>query len=455
MPRAVDDVHMSLTTSAIQEKGDPENNELKDELGGELTPNYRRNFTAGLIHGIFFQMSVAFGDITTVLPAFVTYLTPSTFAIGLMASIQGFGEVIPQLFTAHLIDGKQRKKNYLLAIITLRWISWALLAWLTFQYALTQPELVLGVLVTLFGLFSLAGGMGTVIYADIFARAIPARRRGRFTGAKQIGGFALAILAGWIVTKILANEAAFPFPTSYSLIFALSAISLAVALFGFALLREPVSTAKRQNSSFRAMLRQGMVLVKANPNMRLFLISRAIMGAAVGLASFYVVYARLELNMPGAAVGVFLIAQMAGAALSNILWAWMADVHGNKTVIIGSTATAGLAALLALVTPAIYPPAYIGVFVMLGVMMSGMRIGYGNFVLEMAPTEVRAACVAWQNTLVAPVVLLPLVVGALIGTVISFPAVFAAEAILMAIGLVVSWRLLDPRNDPRGVCITG
>jgi MFS family permease len=159
---------------------------------------YRRNFVASLIHGIFFQMSAAFGSIHTVLPAFVGLPTPSTAAVGLMTTIQDFGEIVPQLFTAYLIENKPRKKKYLLAIITVRWISWGLLAWLTFQCGLTNSTLVLAVLILLFGLFSLAGGMGTVIYADIFARPIPGRRRGRFTGARQIGGFALAIVAGWI-----------------------------------------------------------------------------------------------------------------------------------------------------------------------------------------------------------------------------------------------------------------
>ncbi|MCI0643402.1 MAG: hypothetical protein L0346_00765, partial [Chloroflexi bacterium] len=71
---------------------------------------YHRNFIAGLIHGIFFQMSAAFGSIHTVLPAFITLLTPSTIAVGLMAAIQDFGEIVPQLFTAYLIEGKPRKK---------------------------------------------------------------------------------------------------------------------------------------------------------------------------------------------------------------------------------------------------------------------------------------------------------------------------------------------------------
>ena len=420
----------------------------------EAAVHYRRNFVAGLIHGVFFQMSVAFSDITTVLPAFITYLTPGAVSVGLISTIQGIGEIIPQLFTAHLIDGKAHKKKYLLAIITLRWLSWALLAWLVFEFTLTRPMLVLGVLITLFAVFSLAGGMGTVIYADIFARAIPARRRGRFAGSKQIGGFILAILAGAIVTRILANETRFPFPVNYSLIFALAALALAVALIGFALIKEPPATATRQNKSFQEMLHQGMALVSANPNMRLFLASRAIMGVAIGMAPFYVVYARQAPDFQASTVGVFLTAQMIGAALSNILWAWMADAHGNKSVIIVSVAGAGMAAVVAVLAPMVYPAAYIVVFVLVGGMMSGMRIGYGNFILEMAPPAVRAACVAWQNTLIAPVMFLPLIAGALLGTAISFPLFFGIEAAIMAIGLVVSWRLVDPRHDPTGVCVT-
>ena len=428
---------MSLTSTAYKE--------------AETYPDYRRNFTAGWVHGAFFQMSSAFGNIQTVLPAFVTFLTPSTVVIGLMATIQGVGEIIPQLFTAHLIDGKPRKKNYLLGIITWRWIAWALLAWLTFKYGVTRPGLVLAVLIILFGSFSLAGGMGSVVYADIFSRAIPAQRRGRFSGAKQIGGFALAILAGWIVKNILDSDSTLPFPTNFSLIFTLSAVTLAVAFVGFALIREPVSHVPRQNHSIKEMLRQGTTLVKTNSNLRLFLISRAVIGMTVGMASFYVVYARNDLNVSAGAVGLFLTAQMAGAAVSNILWGWLADGYGNKTVIVGTMMAAGLTAVFALTLPALYLPAYVVVFILLGAMLSGWRIGYNNFVLEMAPEKIRAACVAWQNTLIAPVTLLPLIAGALLSS-ISFTAIFLAELGLIAIGLIASLRLQDPRHTPEGIC---
>lgn len=414
---------------------------------------YRRNFVAGLIHGIFFQMSTAFGSIHTVLPAFVTLLTPSTMAVGLMAAIEQIGEIVPQLFTAYLLEDKSRKKRYLLGVITLRWLSWGLLAWLTYRYGLTQPGLVLIVLISLFGLFSVAGGMGTVIYADIFARAIPANRRGRFTGARQIFGFALAILAGWIVKLILDNEVSFPFPTNYSLIFGLSAASLAVAWTGFALIREPVYPIRRKSKSLGALLRQSVTLIKINPNFRRFLMSRAILAVAIGLAPFYVVHARQTLEISAGAVGLFLSFQMAGAALSNLLWAFLADRYGNKYVIIGTLTSAGLAPVLALVLPNLAPMAYGLVFALLGAMLSGMRLGYNNFVLEMAVPEMRATCVALQNTLLAPITLLPLVAGFLIQE-LSFGLIFGLEAILMGAGVFLSLQLLDPRRNMAGTCIT-
>ncbi len=419
----------------------------------ESARHYHRNFIAGLIHGTFFQMSAAFGSIHTVLPAFVTLLTPSTIAIGLMATIQDFGEIVPQLFTAYLIEDKPRKKKYLLGIITVRWISWGLLAWLTYQYALTNPMLVLAVLIGLFGLFNLAGGMGAVIYADIFARAIPAERRGRFTGAKQIGGFALAILAGYIVKLILDDQTQFPFPVNYSLIFLLSTVTLAVAFTGFALIKEPVYPVRRSSESLSVMLRRAVGLVRINANFRRLLASRAILGVGIALAPFYVVHARQIVAADAGMIGVYLSAQMAGAALSNILWAWLADTRGNKLVIVGTIASSGLASVLALLLPNIAPVAYVLVFVLLGAMLSGMRLGFSNFILEMAAPEMRATCVALQNTLIAPITLLPLVAGLLI-EVSSFGVVFGVQAALMGLGLLVSMRLLDPRSNQAGACIT-
>ena len=53
----------------------------------QLTPHYRWNFGAALVHGVFFLAANAFTSPTVVLPAFVAMLTPSEIMIGLPMSI--------------------------------------------------------------------------------------------------------------------------------------------------------------------------------------------------------------------------------------------------------------------------------------------------------------------------------------------------------------------------------
>lgn len=418
----------------------------------EVMRHYRRNFTAGLIHGVFFQAAAAFGSIYTVLPSFVALLTPSTLAVGMMAAVQDAGEIVPQLFTAYWVEPRPRKKPFLVGVVAIRFISWVLLAWLTFQLGASRPELVLAVLLTLFSLFSLAGGVGTVVYADVFAKAIPAARRGSFTGWKQLLGYAAAIGAGYIVKLILDDNSGLPFPTNYALIFAFSALLFSVALAGVTLIKEPIQPVQRNAASFADLLRRSSVIVRANPNFRTLLGVRALTMAGLALAPFYVVYAQSNLGVDAGMVGVYLSAQMAGAALSNLLWGWLGDNRGNQPVVIGTALAGGLAALLALLTPPTLPQFYTLVFVLLGAAMSGLKLGYPNLLLEMAPAHIRPTCVALQNTLVAPVVLLPLVVGAAVQFV-SYQLLLTVTVVVMAGAVLLALRLRDPRRDPAGACL--
>ena len=414
---------------------------------------YRRHFMAGLIHGIFFQAADAFGSIHTVLPAFVALLTPSTIAIGLMAAVRGVGEVVPQMFTAYLLEDRPRKKPYLLWVITTRWVSWAVLAYLTYTFGTTRPGLILAVLITLFSLFSIAGGMGTVIYADIFSKAIPVQRRGRFTGLRQLLGYALAIGSGYAVKFILDNEGLFPYPANYALIFLLSAVGLLIAFTGFAMIREPVFPVERVSHSLGDLLRRALVLARRNPNFRRLLWARGLTTAVLALAPFYVVYARTEIGVDAGTVGLYLAVQMAGGAVSNLLWGWLGDRFGNRSVIVGTAVTGGLTPLFALLVPLATPILFMPVFAFLGATMSGMRLGYSNFILEMASVDLRPTCVALQNTLLTPVNLLPLVTGALIGA-ISYPMLLGGGTLLMAANVVMAVILIDPRHNPESGCVS-
>ncbi len=415
--------------------------------------DYRRNFAGGLIHGVFFQLSEAFSNINTVLPSFVATLTGSTVVIGLMVVAQQLGQVIPQMFTAYHVEDHRYEKPILMWIITMRWLSWGLLAVVTAMLALEMPDLVLILLVALFAAFSLAGGVGSVVYADVFAKAIPTERRGRFAGWKQLIGYALAIGAGWIVAWILSDTARIPYPMNYGLIFALAAVFLLIAFIGIVIVKEPPSTHGRQTESFAASVRRAGHLTMVNRNFRRLIAARGLTAVLVMSAPFFVLFALDDIGVSQAAVGIYLAAQMMGAALSNLLWGYLGDRFGNRSVIIG-TSVAGLGAALAgIAALAVGPTPLFLTFFLVGATMSGLRLGYSNIILEMAPDYLRATCVALLGTLLAPLTLVPLAIG-IVATWVPLAFVLAMDAIAMVGAVIAAVLLQDPRHDADGACIT-
>ena len=415
--------------------------------------DYRRNFTGGLIHGVFFQLSEAFSNINTVLPSFIATLTGSTVVIGLMVVAQEVGHVLPQMFTAYRVEDRKYEKPILMWIITMRWVSWAFLAVVTAMFALDRPDLVLFLLIGLFAAFSLAGGVGSVVYADVFAKAIPTQKRGRFIGWKQLVGYALAIGAGWVIAWILSGSGGIGYPMNYALIFFLAAVFLLIAIVGIAIVKDPPSTHERQTESLAESVRRAAYLTKVNKNFRRLLTTRGLTSVLLLSAPFFVLFALDDVGVNQAAIGLYLAAQMTGAALSNLLWGWLGDRFGNRTVIIG-TSIGGLGApIAALAALFVGPwPLYV-TFFLVGATMSGLRLGYANIILEMAPDHLRATCVALLGTLLAPLALLPLAIGIVV-TWVPLSAVLVVDAVAMAGAVVIAIQLRDPRHGGEGVCIT-
>ena len=142
---------------------------------------------------------------------------------------------------------------------------------------------------------------------------------------------------------------------------------------------------------------------------------------------------------------MFVSAQMLGVILSNMLWAHLSDFIGNRRVIQICVFLRVLIPITALLIPGEFSNVYILVFILIGCVTSAEVIGPTNFLLDIAPDDMRPTFVSLTGTLTAPIMFFPLI-GGLLLRYISYKSVFFLAAVLVAGGLVLSYFLEEPRD---------
>ncbi len=408
--------------------------------------NLKWNFFVGLMHGVLFNGGVAFSSTTTVIPAFLNMLTPSSIIVGFSYMIMGKGRgilgVIPQLFVANKLEAVKYKKPLLVKAITVRAISWGLLALSTLLFAKTHPTLMVWILISLLGLFTFMGGVAAIPFSDIFGKAIPSELRGRFFGLRGLLGGIVAIFAGLVVKNILQNKN-LNFPKNYALIFFLSFVFVTASYVFLAMVKEPEEEVHKETLPFRVFLKKAIGILKKDRNFSNFLIVQILIGAGSLSLPFYVIYAKRVLNFSKGAVGVFLTVQMIGFVVFNIVWAYVSDYKGNKLVVQLTGITALAIPLIAIFSGSNFW-VFSLTFLLIGAMFSGMSVGFQNFMLDSAPPKERPTYIGLNGTLTFPVLTYSLI-GGFLARFMPYVTIFYITAGIVLLGVVFSLKLKEPR----------
>ncbi len=399
----------------------------------------------GLIHGILFHAAMAFSAPMSVLPVFLNHFTGSQTMIGVFSALMNAGSVLPQLFVANKLQSKPRKKPVLVVAIWIRAAIWLVLGLLAYFCPPGRPTIVLVALLVLLFSFSFAGGVAGIPFTDIWGKALPATLRGRFFGHRQLWGGLLAIGAGFVVKRILGNPD-ISFPRNYGYLFLLSFAFIALSYIALSSVREPKGEVTGRTRHLAVFLNKSVRILWEDRNFGHLVLTRLAVGFAAFAMPFYVLYGKNELGMAAEYVGTLVAAQMAGAIVSNLLWAHLSDHVGNRIVIILTTATAAVIPLLALLSSGVGWRLLIAVFVLIGFSTSGGGIGFTNYLLEIAPAQLRPTYIALQGTLMGLTIVLP-ILGGLVIDAFSYQATFSVTLGVLIMAILLSFTLKPVRNS--------
>lgn len=418
----------------------------------------RWNFPVLVGETAVFMSGLAWVDPATVLPLFITRLGGSPLLVGLVTVLQRLGYMLPQLPMAALLGHRPRRAPVLrwgVLIGRLPMMAFVIYLWTA---GVGREGLVLAFM--LFAYFSTAAGNGVVAvsWQDIIAKSIPSELRGRFFGSMQFTTSLMTICVGFAVRWFLGPRGP-GFPLSYTLLFTLLAVFFTLSIIACWMMREPIRPVLGSPQSMRDIIRGAVPLLRQDPRFR-SLVLTGMLGSSLAFTSpFYMVYARVHLNVPEAMAGVYILAMTLTSASFGWIWGRFNDRYGPQSVVKGSCIMLTAAPALALIVPATMRDLGAGlhyalavVFVAAGAAAAGMWIGLMNYLFELASHQDRPRYIALMSWLSAPGALTPALIGWLLGY-LSFPTVFALMALFGAAAAAVAWRM--PALRPaRGLALT-
>lgn len=407
--------------------------------------NSKGNFYAFLWHAILLSITVTFTEINTIMPALVLNVGGNEFHVGIMTAIMVGVPLAAQLFFAGFLHSRKRKKPYLLAGISLRVFSLALIAVTILNIQRFTLTLALALIYLELLLFTVSGAFAGISYLDILGKSFSGELRQRFFLRKQfissIGILASALLARTILAR-------FGYPTHYVILFSAAAAVLLLASGGFWVIREEGGIGGKAVSFFKT-LRSIPGMLAADKNLGLYILVCNLLGYGTVLLPFYLALARRQYSLGGELVGNLLLLQISGMVIASLLWPRLVKKTGFKGILYYRAYLAMFLPLLALLISRFLPAwAYLPVFVLSGSAVSSQKLTSEAVLVELSTDENRALYSGIVGALNLTVALFPLVIGALIRW-IGYVPVFAAGSALAFTGAFFIRRIscpIDRRN---------
>ena len=413
---------------------------MTDTYNRQIENNYKWNFFWFTVDNTMFFFIFMGLSPYTVLPFYLKHFTNSNILIALIPAIHILGNSLPQIFMARFLKKTEERKKYLFLIASIqRFGIFGMLLLVTLQPILGISNVLTVILFFLtLGIQTIASGFYVPTWLDFFGKSIPTRR-GLLFGISNFFGGLLGLGIGWLLSFLLDR---FPYyqamPWIVGIAFAASLVSLlAIWLWKETLPPKHVSDAALQVSSHKTIL--------AESNFIKYLVWRGLMVMLDIATPFYALSALERLNIADSQIGVFTVLLSLSETVLNPLWGWLGDHKGFLNIVLISAAAGSLAAFLAATAPSLI--IYYVIFLLAGVMISGLQISNFNIVFEFSPANLVPMYTAVSQVALSPLSGVIPILGGFIADKFGYLSDFWLAGVVGVVSLTGMW--ISVRNPKK------
>jgi len=383
----------------------------------EVRHNFRRNFINNALDGIFWMLGESFVSVSTILPVFASTLTDSPVLIGLVPALINAGWFLPQLLMAGHVQRLAQKMPFARAMAIVERLPYLVLPLTAYLLHWISVELALIFFMLVIAWRGVASGMVALPWQEVIASVIPSPVRSRFFGVSRTIGRIMGVLGSIISGTVLALMT---YPNNYALSFLIGAVFIWVSYFFFAKTIEPMTEIKESDNipnrnrnllndfqEYKATLQRDLNFVK-------YLISRTFFQMSSMAIAFLAVYGIQHYRLADEQAAIFTGIIFFSGTIGFLLYGWIGDRLGPRTVLLISDGMQAISLLLTLFNLGVWS-IYI-IFLILGFAQSGYIIGELIIVMELGPDEKRPTYIGLARTLPGFIILIaPLIGGLLVG----------------------------------------
>jgi len=396
------------------------------------------NNIKNIIHGFFLAIGTTIAEPATVLPLIVNYFSASSVLVGFFASLLRGGAIFVQLIAAFYAQSHKLMLKELRFVFLARFLSWFSIGVIIILFGKNSPNLTLTLIGIGLFIFSFSAGFGAIYFKEIMAKMFSHKYRGKSQAYRQFFAGVGAIMSGVATGYILDS---YPAPLSFGYLFIIGASLMAIGLFAFGTVDEPIkeNIAKKERS-FKKFIRNSIKILNEDKNLKTQVIAYLFSYSYLMALPFIILDAKAKIDIGGGEIGMLISAQMIGAMLSNILWGKLSFAGNNKGVVQIALTLLIISTILTIFAEFYFH--YLIIFFIAGASTDGFRLSFGNLILIIAPEDKRPTYIALQANITSFGLFFP-IIGGIIVDRLNYTSLYLATLILLFIAIFFSKNLKE------------